>query len=91
MIDIPGLKQILQFLGKHSAVIFYVHTFVRGLWLKQLTYSFRYAILIWLFLLAVSLGISIFLNFVAKVIRYDQITKYLEKLVLKKLQNFNKS
>lgn len=83
--DIPGLKQILQFLGKHSAVIFYVHTLVRGLWLKELTYSFRYAILIWLFLLAVSLGISIFLNFAAKVIRYDQITKYLEKLVLKKL------
>ncbi|MGN0510010.1 MAG: acyltransferase family protein [Lachnospiraceae bacterium] len=74
VIEIPGLKQVLQFMGKHSATIFYVHTLVRWMWLRDLTYSFGYAILIWLFVFFVSLAISIFLNVVAKVIRYDKMT-----------------
>ena len=74
IIDIPGLRQILGFIGKHSGDIFYVHTFVRGMWLTDITYSFPHAIEIFVFVLGVSLVISIFLDLVRKVLHFSQIT-----------------
>lgn len=58
VIELPVIRQILEFLGKHSADIFYTHTFVRSLWIPGIVYSFRHAAVIFLFLLGVSLGIS---------------------------------
>lgn len=74
VIEIPMIRSILQFLGKHSGDIFYTHTFVRSLWLTEVVYSFRYAVSIFLFMLAVSLGISLVLDIMRKMLRYDQIT-----------------
>lgn len=72
LLDIPMLHQILEFLGKHSANVFYVHTFIRTLWLRDITYSFGHAALIWLFLMGSSILISIALEAVKRMVRYDR-------------------
>lgn len=74
IIELPLLRRLLEFLGKHSSDIFYTHTFVRALWLKDMTYSLEYAVLIWLFLLAVSIAISLLLDALRKLLHYRQIT-----------------
>ena len=72
--DLPLVNPFLEFLGKRSADIFYCHTFVRAMWLKDVTYSFGHAFLIWLFLLAVSILISFILDVLRKLFHYRQIT-----------------
>ena len=74
VIELPILRPVLEFLGKHSANIFYTHTFVRSLWIPGLVYSFRHAAVIFMFLLAVSLGISFFLDFLKKMLHYNKLT-----------------
>ena len=74
VIELPVIRQILEFLGKHSADIFYTHTFVRSLWIPGIVYSFRHAAVIFLFLLGVSLGISFFLDFLRKLLHYNKFT-----------------
>lgn len=74
IIELPVLRQFLEFLGKRSSDIFYTHTFVRAMWLKDVTYSFKYAVLIWLFLLGVSIVISFILDGLRKLLRYRQVT-----------------
>ena len=73
-IELPVIRQVLQFIGKHSAVIFYIHTFVRSRWLPGRTYSFPYAWQILLFVLGVSLGLAICLDLVKRILHYDWLT-----------------
>lgn len=76
LLDIPVLHQILEFLGKHSANVFYIHTFIRTLWLRDVTYSFGHAALIWGFLMGSSILISIGLGVVKRVTRFDKISDF---------------
>ena len=82
LIWIPGISHILEFFGKHSADIFYIHTFIRAMWLKDLTYSFTYAWQIWLFVLLVSLIISLFLDALRKVLHYRQFTGWVTEHII---------
>lgn len=82
VIELPIIKPILEFLGKHSADIFYTHTFVRSLWMTEIVYSFRHAAVIFLFLLAVSLGISFVLDFIRKHLYYNRMTAVLSDRLL---------
>lgn len=79
---IPGVRWILIFIGKHSANIFYIHTFVRAVWLKDVTYSLGHVAIIWLFILGVSLAISIVLNIVRKLIRFDRFSSWISDGIL---------
>lgn len=79
VIELPVIKPILEFLGKHSADIFYTHTFVRSLWMTEIVYSFRHAAVIFLFLLGVSLGISFVLDFIRKHLYYNKMTSRLSE------------
>lgn len=63
---IPVLSRVLQFLGKHSMNIFFVHTFFYMAIHREFIYSFRYAGLIFLVLVLVSLGYSVVLEGVKK-------------------------
>jgi len=74
VIELPVIRPVLEFLGKHSADIFFTHTFVRSLWMTNVVYSFRHALFIFLFLLGVSLIISFILDFIRKKLWYNQIT-----------------
>lgn len=79
-IDLPVLKQVLKFLGKHAMNIFLIHTFLQAYYLKDFIYSFKNFALISIVLLLISLAISIALELIKKLIRYDKI---IEKLILK--------
>lgn len=59
---IPGISHVLRFLGKHSMNIFFVHTFFYMSVHRVFIYSFRHAALIYVVLLAVSLGFSVVLE-----------------------------
>lgn len=80
IIRIPVVNKILAFLGKHSMNIFLVHTFFRYTFFRDFTYSFKYFWLIAIVLLGISLGVSILIELLKKIIRYDKfVSKLSEK------------
>ena len=66
LINLPVIREILQFMGKHSANVFYIHSFIRAKWIGNFVYSFGHAFLIWFVLMASSIVISIFLEGIKK-------------------------
>ncbi|MGN0393939.1 MAG: acyltransferase [Coprococcus sp.] len=80
---IPVVKQILQFLGKHSMNIFLTHTFIRQYYLRDFTYSFKHFLLIILVLTIISLAISFVIELLKKLTRYnaliEKIRRYAEQ------------
>ncbi len=63
---IPGVKQILRFLGKHSMNIYFIHSFIYMIIYQEFVYSFRYAGLIFGVLLSISLVYSVCLEGIKK-------------------------
>lgn len=63
---IPRVSGLLRFLGRHSMNIFFVHTFFYMSLFRGFIYSFRYAGLIFVVLLVVSLAYSVVLETVKK-------------------------
>ncbi len=80
-IDIPIIKPILKFLGKHSMNIFLIHTFIRAYYLKDFVYSQGNFLAIAGVLLLISLIISIILELFKKLIRYDKTTKKFQEFM----------
>ena len=74
---IKYVRRLVCFLGKHSMSIFLTHTFIRGIYLADLTYSFKHFIPITLFLLCTSLILSLIINLFTKSIQYDRLIKRL--------------
>ena len=64
--NLPVVNNVFSFLGKHSANVYMVHTFLFSYWFPQFIYAPKYAILIFLLLLSCSLAISIVLEFIKK-------------------------
>lgn len=77
IIPIPGIKQILLFLGKHSLNIFLVHTFIRGYYMKDFVYGWKHFILIIVVLFGISLVISMILEAGKRVTGYN---KFIDKM-----------
>lgn len=69
------LNKALMFIGSHSLNIFLVHTFIRYVYLNDFTYSFKYALLIPFVLLGISLAISVVVELLKKLLRYDLLVK----------------
>ncbi|MCR5692037.1 MAG: heparan-alpha-glucosaminide N-acetyltransferase domain-containing protein [Eubacterium sp.] len=69
---IPGIHQLLEFLGKYSMNIFLAHNCFRVFWMADFIYSFRSAWLISLVLLVISLAFSVLMEGFKKLIRYDK-------------------
>ncbi len=78
IIPISFIKKVLMFLGKHSMNVFLVHTFIRGYYLADFTYSWKHFILICLVLLMISIAISIVTEKAKAVLHYD---KMINKLI----------
>ncbi len=76
---VPVLSRILEVLGIYSMDIFLIHNLIRARWFYAFTYSFRHWALIALVLLADSLAVSFLMEKIKKLIRYDRLTKALEK------------
>ena len=73
----------LGFLGKHSMNIFLIHSFYRDVFFHKFTYSFYYAWLDYIVLMAISLVTSIVLELFKKLIRYEKFIDWVKRLVTK--------
>lgn len=73
----------LGFLGKHSMNIFLIHSFYRDVFFHEFTYSFYYAWLDYIVLMAISLVTSIVLEWFKKSIRYEKFIEWVKRLVTK--------
>ena len=73
----------LGFLGKHSMNIFLIHSFYRDVFFHEFTYSFYYAWLDYIVLMAISLVTSIVLEWFKKLIRYEKFIDWVQRLVTK--------
>ncbi len=62
--EVPGLRRMLAFFGKHSMNIFFVHTFFYMILFRGFIYSFCYAWVIFPVLAVVSLTFSVALELV---------------------------
>ena len=78
LIPISFIKSGLEFLGKHSMNVFLVHTFIRGYYLADFTYSYKHFVIICLILLIVSITISVVIEKAKVILHYD---KLIHKLV----------
>lgn len=81
---IPVLNRVLMYIGNHSLNIFLIHTFIRYEYLNDFTYSFKYALLIPVVLLAISFALSVAVELLKKLIRYD---KFVSKIIKKAFAN----
>lgn len=68
MAGVSVLRNVLEFVGKHSMNIYMVHTFFYMILWKSEIYAFKYAGLIWLVLLVVSLVYSVVLELIKKLV-----------------------
>lgn len=82
--DIPFLNTCLAFIGKHSLNIFLFHTFIRLYWFREYTYSFEHFVLIAFVLLAESLVISIIIEFLKKILHYNNLKDFILNKINKK-------
>ena len=78
---IPVLKNVLEFLGKHSMTIFLTHTFIRQNYLKAFVYSKGHFIVIFLILSALSIALALVLDYIIKICKYDKLINKLIKKV----------
>lgn len=70
---IPGLRNVLWFLGKHSMNIFLSHTMLRAYFLKDFLYGLKYSMLTFVVLLALSLLLSIVIDLLKRYTGYDKL------------------
>ena len=82
---IPVLKSILQYLGKHSANIFYIHTFIRLYYCKNALYGLEHFALIIVVLLGSSLICSIIVEILKKIIFFDRFISIIDKRISKNI------
>ena len=81
-ISIPRVvSRLLEFLGAHSMNIFLFHTYIYYMWFKDWIYSFYNPLLIFMVLLIVCIAISLFLEAVKKLLKFDLLVKKISLLV----------
>ena len=78
IVSIPKLNSLLGFLGEHSTNIFLVHTLLLT-YFKRFFYSLNHFALITIVLLLLSLLISIGLEQLKKMLKYDML---IEKIIM---------
>ncbi len=76
---IPVLNFCLEFLGRHAANIFLIHTFIYYYFYPDFIYSFQDSWKILGVLLLLSLAVSILIELLKKITRYNKLT---EKLLI---------
>lgn len=90
LLEWGACKKILGRLGMHSANIFYTHTFISKIYLREWTYSFRYAFIIFAILLVESLLVSVMIEKLKDKFHYNQFCDELKKNIIMNLDSNNK-
>lgn len=78
---IPGLRNVLQFLGKHSMNIFLSHTILRAFFLKDFLYGLKYSMLTFTVLTILSLLLSIVIDLMKKYTGYNTLCKKIKSKI----------
>lgn len=81
-------RKIIEFLGKYSMNIFYVHMFFTTYYLKEFTYSLKNPIVIFLFVISISLLCSISIEKFKNFIKYEVIINKINAKLNYILPNF---
>lgn len=76
---IPILNKILEELGKYSAQIFMFHTFIYSYYFRNLIYSCKYSLLIFIVMTIVCYIIARLLEWLKHIVRYDRLLIKLTK------------
>lgn len=85
-----GVRCVFSFLGKHSMNIFLFHTFLRVYLIKDFIYNLKYPTLTILALLLASLAVSIVVELIKKLVRYEKGINFIEKKLLSLLPEKSK-
>lgn len=72
LITIPGIRQILIYLGKHSMNMYLLHALIKNRYCTDFVYSFKYFWLIPIVLTVMSLISSILIEQMKKLLRYEK-------------------
>ena len=78
---IPYLREILAVLGRYSMNIFLLHNFIRARWFEDFSYSFRFWWLIVLVLLLDNFVLSVAIEWLKKVLRYNSFVSKIENVI----------
>lgn len=81
IVGIPGLRQVLCFLGTHSMNIFLLHTFIRQYFLREFVYSVRHFALVTLLVLVLSLAISVVIELIKKYSGFNKFVGFVDKKI----------
>lgn len=80
---IPIINKFLAFLGKHSGNIFLMHTFIFLYDFKSFIYAPKYSILIYILMIAVSVIVSVALEWIKKVIGFNKFVGFVSRKIEK--------
>ncbi len=72
-VRIPVIKQVLRFFGRHSANIFWIHSFLRITYLRDFLYNLGHFLITLAVLFGLSLLLSILIEALKKLLRYDRL------------------
>lgn len=79
----PNGQRVLAFLGRHLFNIFLFHTFIFSLYWPDFIYSFTYPVLIFLVLLAISIIVSMIIEFIKKLLQFETILSKIDGIHVK--------
>lgn len=82
---VPGLSHILEFIGTHATNIFLIHTFIYYYYYADSIYSLYDSWKIYIAVFALSLMVSVIIECIKKLMRYNQLIDF----VCKKVSNRN--
>ena len=83
-IKLPDLiSNLLEFVGKHSMNIFLFHTFIYYYWFRDFIYASRNPIVIYLLLLLICLLVSVGIELLKKIIRFNIMVNHIDKLYVR--------
>ncbi len=85
-VHIPIFSSVMQCLGKHSGNIFLVHNQIYSYYFQSFIYSFGHWTVILFTLLAVSFLVSVVMEILKKVLRYDKLMGILGKKIIAKTE-----
>ena len=78
IVKIPVVSSLLGLLGRHSGNMFLMHNQLYSFYFLGFFYSFRHWALILLVLTAVSLAVSVLMEYLKKLTHYNVLTAHLE-------------
>lgn len=86
--NVSWLSKSISFLGKHSANIYLVHTFLNFYWFPKFFYSITNPLLLWMALLMSSVGISLGIEAIKNVIHWNDIPAHINSKLFKIENNY---